>query len=154
MRWLLYLGLILFLPLVAHADCVCIKDPHRSPEKIESDRKDEYERAAAVFAGKVVALDAYTITFKVVKSWKGTSGEKVILSSGAVKGFDGTPLPEECSHQFKPGEECLVYAYGPAEKMKTSTCSTFALKDAAEEEKGLDRIKPHETVKQGKGVRS
>ena len=146
MRWLLFLGLILFVPQPANAECVCVKDPHRSPEKIQSDRKDTYEHATAVFTGKVVAIDGYTITFKVVKSWKGSSKE-MILSSGAVKGVDGTPLPEECSYQFQLGQEYLVYAFGPTEKMKAFSCSTFVLKDAAEEEKGLDRIRPHETFR-------
>ncbi len=145
MRLLLLLGLILFLPNLSMADCVCVKDPHRSAEKINADRRTTYEQATAVFTGKVIAVDAYTITFKVIKSWKGTS-KTMVLSTGAVKGIDGTPLPEECSYQFQLEQEYLVYASGPTEKLKALSCSTLVLKDAAEEEKGLDRIKPHETI--------
>ena len=71
-----------------------------------------------------------------------------MLSTGAVAGYDGTPLPEECSYQFHLGEEYLVYAYGAAEKMKAYVCSTLLIKDAAEEEKALDKIKPHETIRE------
>jgi hypothetical protein len=71
---------------------------------------------------------------------------ELVLSTGAVPGYDGTPLPEECAYQFQLGEEYLVYAYGPAEKLKTDTCNTIRIKDATEEENGLDQIKRHETL--------
>lgn len=105
------------------------------------------DKATAVFEGKVVALNPYTVTFKLQKRWKGPGQNEIVLSTGAVPGYDGTPLlPEECASQFQLGEEYLVYAYGPAEKLKTDICVTFRIKDAAEEENGLDQIKRHETL--------
>jgi len=141
--------LLFFVQPSASADCVCIKDPHRSLEQIQADRKQQYEKATAVFAGKVIANDGFTVTFKLMKRWKGSNEGQISLSTGAVRGVDGTPLPEECRPQFRLGEEYLVYAYGPGDKMKAVSCTTFALKDAAEEEKGLDEIKPHETIGRG-----
>jgi len=141
---LFLLILLFFSQPLASADCACIKDPHRSAAQINADRKQEYEKANAVFVGKVTANDGYIVTFKVAKSWKGP--KQIVLSTGAVRGVDGTPLPEECSSQFHVGEEYLVYAYGPGDKLKASICSTLLLKDAAEEEKGLDEIKTHETI--------
>jgi hypothetical protein len=143
--------ILLFSPTswVRRPECLCIKDPQASQEKIKAERKRAFDTATAVFAGKVVALDAYKVTFRLEKRWKGDSppGE-VVLSTGAVRGYDGTPLPKCCSYQFHLGEEYLVYAYGAVEKMEADVCLTEPLKDATEEEKGLDQIKPHETIRQ------
>jgi hypothetical protein len=150
MRLLLFF-VLLFLPLsVTRApECVCVKDPHPSQEKVKADRRQVYEQATAVFAGKVVALDAYRVTFALQKRWKGESSlNQVVLSTGAVPGYDGTPLPEECSYQFHSGGSYLLNAFGAAEKMKAGLCSTLLIKDAAEEEKGLDEIRLHETIRE------
>jgi hypothetical protein len=149
MRLFLFMILVFWFPPPTHtADCVCVKEPHPSPEQIKAQRRQAYDRASAVFAGKVIALNGYTVTFSLQKRWKGDSRDKVVLSTGAVAGYDGTALPEECSYQFQLGEEYLVYADGSAEKMKASICSTLPVKNAAEEERGLDEIKPHETIKE------
>jgi hypothetical protein len=148
MKLLLFVVIIFCLPPATRAaDCVCVKEPHPSEEKVKADRRQVYDKAAAVFVGKVVALDAYTVTFRLEKRWKGNSLDEVILSTGAVPGYDGTPLPQECSYQFHLGEEYLVYAFGAAEKMKADVCSTLLINDAAEEEKALDKIKLHEKIR-------
>ena len=148
---ILLLIVILFFPTPAsrRADCVCVKDPHPSAEQVKADRRKAYDKATAIFVGKVIALDGYRVTFSLEKQWKGAKLDEIILSTGAVPGFDGTPLPEECSYQFHLGEEYLVSAYGPAEKMKADSCTTFPITSAEveEEEKGLDQIKPHEAIK-------
>ena len=149
MKLLLFVVLIFSLPPATLAvDCVCIKESHPSEEKVKADRRQVYDKAAAVFVGKVVALDAYSVTFRLEQRWKGDSLDEVILSTGAVPGYDGTPLPEECSYQFHLGEEYLVYAFGAAKKMKAYICPTLLLKNAAEEEKELDKIKQHETIRE------
>ena len=147
MKLLLLVVLVFSLPLATRADCICVKEPHPSAEKVKADRRQVYDKASAIFAGKVVALDAYTVTFRLEKRWKGDSLNEAILSTGAVPGYDGTPLPEECSYQFHLGEEYLVYAFGAAKKMKAYVCSTSLIKNAAEEEKGLDKIKRRETIR-------
>jgi hypothetical protein len=144
---LLSLSVLLLFSIAFRApECVCIKDPHRSEEKIKADRKQAFDKATAVFEGKVVALNPYSVTLRLQKRWKGPGQNEIVLSTGAVPGVDGTPLPEECSYQFQLGEEYLVYAYGPAEKLKTSSCDTLTIKNAAEEEKGLDQIERHQTL--------
>jgi hypothetical protein len=143
--------ILLFSPpsLMRRPECVCIKDPHPSAEKVKAERRQAFDKATAVFVGKVVALDSYKVRFGLEKRWKGdASASEVVLSTGAVRGYDGTPLPKECSYQFHLGEEYLVYAYGAAEKMEADACSTQPIKSAAAEENGLDQIKPHETIRQ------
>ena len=148
MKLLLFVVLMFSLPPATRtADCVCVKEPHPSEEKVKADRKKIYDKATAVFVGKVIALDAYTVTFRLEKRWKGDSLDEVSLSTGAVPGYDGTPLPRECGYQFHLGEEYLVYAFGAAEKMKADICTTLPIKDAAEEERGLDQIRLHETIR-------
>jgi hypothetical protein len=147
MTLIVLFGFVLFLaPLARAVDCVCVKEPHRSDEKVKADRREAYDQATEVFEGKVISLDAYSVKFKLQKRWKGNSSNEVTLSTGAVRGQDGTPLPAECSYQFHLGDEYLVYAYGPVDKMQGSTCLTLQIKKAAEEEKGLDQIKRHEVV--------
>ena len=149
MKLLLFIVIIFFPPSAERAaDCVCVKEPHPSEERVKADRRQVYDKAAAVFAGKVIALDGYSVTIRLEKRWKGDSSlGEVMLSTGAVPGYDGTPLPEECSYQFHLGEEYLVYAFAAAKGMKAYVCSTLPINNAAEEETELDRIKLHETIR-------
>ena len=149
MRLFLLVVVISTLSLEAHAmDCVCVKEPHPSEEKIKAERKQEYDKATAVFIGEVVALDGFTVKFRLKKRWKGDNQDEIVMSTGAVPGPDGIPIPEECSYQFRLGEKYLVYAYGAGQKMRAYICTTFLIKDAAEEGKGLDEIKRHETSRE------
>lgn len=150
MKLLLFVALVFSLSLEPRvASCVCVKDPHPSAEKVKADRKQAYDQARAVFAGKVVALDGFTVKLRLKKRWKGDVVDEVILSTGAVPGPDGTPIPEECSYHFRLGEEYVVYAQGAAEKMKAYLCSVFPIKGAAEEELGLDELKSREMLNDG-----
>jgi hypothetical protein len=129
-------------------ECVCIKDPHRSPEEVKSDRRKIFDQSAAVFLGKVVSVDAYVVKFRLEKRWKGNPEDEALLSRNPAGTFpDGSPIPEECAYQFRLGEEYLVYAYLKDQKLRNDDCSTLKAKDAADEEKGLDQIKPHEVVR-------
>jgi hypothetical protein len=65
-------------------ECVCIKDPHRSPEQVRSDRRQIFDKSAAVFLGKVVFLDAYAVKFRLEKRWKGNPEDEAILSRGTA----------------------------------------------------------------------
>jgi len=147
----LLLLILLISPLsMPRPECVCIRDPNSSEEKIKAERRQAFDKATAVFVGKVVALDAYKVTFQLEKRWKGDSSPaEVVLSTGAKPFWEGgPPLTKECSYQFHLGEEYLVCAFGPADKMEADVCLTLPIKDAAAEENGLDQIKPHETVRQ------
>lgn len=148
MRLLLLVVVISSLSLNAHAvECVCVKESHPSEEKVKADQKQEYEKATAIFTGEVVALDGFTVKSRLKKRWKGDNQHEFVMSTGAISGPDGTPIPGECSYIFRLGEEYLVYAYGAGQKMKAYICTTFPIKDAAEEEEGLDEIKRHEMIK-------
>ena len=148
----LLLFILLFSPTSVGLtpECVCIKDPHPSAEKVKAERHQAFDKATAIFAGKVVALDAYKVTFQLEKRWKGDSSlAEVVLSTGAKPFFEGgPPLPKECSYHFTLGEAYLVYTYGPVEKMEANICLTQPIKSAADDENGLDQIKPHETIGQ------
>ena len=146
----LLLFILLFSPLsMRRPECVCIKDPHPSEEKVKAERRQAFDKATAVFVGTVVALDSYKVRFGLEKRWKGdASVSEVVLSTGALPFYEGTVLSKECSYKFHLGEEYLVYAFGPADKMEADVCLTQPIKDAVAEENGLDQIKPHETVRQ------
>jgi hypothetical protein len=62
-------------------ECVCIKDPHASEERVKAERRQAFDKATAVFAGKVVALDAYKVTFRLEKRWKGDSSPAEVKSA-------------------------------------------------------------------------
>jgi hypothetical protein len=146
----LLLFILLFSPLslMRSPECVCIKDPHPSAEKIKAERRQAFNKATAVFTGEVVAHDGYKVTFRLEKRWKGDASlSEVVLSTGAVRLYDGSLLSKECSYHFDLGEEYLVYAYGAAEKLEADGCLTQPIKSAAAEENGLDQIKPHETIR-------
>jgi hypothetical protein len=149
MKSVLLLILLISPPsLMRRPECVCIKDPHPSEEKVKVERRQAFDKATAVFAGKVVALDPYKVTFELEKRWKGDASlSEIVLSTGAKRGFDGTPLRKECSYQFDLGEEYLVYAFGAVEKMEADVCLTLPIKSAAGEEDGLDQLKPHVTIR-------
>ena len=127
-------------------ECVCVKDLHASAAKVKAGRQQLFDKATAVFEGKAISNDGYSVKFQLTKRWKGDEAGEVILSTGAVRGYDGTPLPEECSYQFQLGERYLIYAFGSTDHMKADSCSTFRMKDAAGEEMGLDQIKPHQSI--------
>jgi len=130
-------------------ECVCIKDPHRSPEEVKSDRRKIFDQTAAVFLGKVVSVDAYVVKFRLEKRWKGNPSDEAILSRNPAGTFpDGSIISGECDYQFRLGEEYLVYAYLKDQKLKNYDCETLKAKDAADEEKGLDEIKPHEVIRE------
>jgi len=147
----LLLLFVLILPLSLEpraASCVCVKEPNPSEAKTKADRRQAFDESVAVFTGEVIALDSFTVKIKLHKRWKGDDAREAILSTGAVPGHDGTPLPKECSYEFRLGEQYLVYAYRMAEKLMANTCSAFPIREAAAEEKGLDEIKGHEIVNQ------
>ena len=75
MKLFLFVVLIFLPPATPAVDCVCVKEPLPSEEKVNADRRHVYNKAKAVFAGKVVALDAY----KILLNWR--SGGKATLST-------------------------------------------------------------------------
>ncbi|MGE7944818.1 hypothetical protein ACQKNB_22425 [Lysinibacillus xylanilyticus] len=73
--------------------------------------EEEFERAKAVFSGKVVdikeklSLKGYTtksVLFEVTNTWKGVEQSQIIITTGQGGG--------DCGYNFIKGEEYLVYA--------------------------------------------
>jgi len=123
--------------------CVCVLDPHPTPEKIRTDRLKAFENASAVFTGEVVSLDTLTVKFKVNKIWKGEASPEITMLTGTRNNSDGTFTSNSCDYSFTQGQQYLVYAYGSPGEMKTHKCSRTALIKFAETEiQGLDEIRP------------
>jgi hypothetical protein len=85
--------------------CSCIAPPPP---------KTALEKSAAVFAGKVTAIERqglkYRVTFEISRTWKGTRGKTIDVTtatSGAACGFG-----------FKKGSSYLVYCYAPDKNAK------------------------------------
>ncbi|MBI4349637.1 MAG: hypothetical protein HY553_22570 [Elusimicrobia bacterium] len=107
------------------------------------------DRAAAVFAGRVVAMteenprrdgmmssmDPFRIEFAVSRSWKGP--RRKALAARTVR--DGA----SCGYRFEPGKEYLVFAYTDGGELWVGLCSrTKPLADAKEDLAALGRGKP------------
>lgn len=71
----------------------------------------KFQRARAVFIGKVIRIDRdenlKEIEFSVSRVYKGDIGETVTVNSE-----NAGISPAECGNDFREGEEYLVYAYG------------------------------------------
>ena len=112
-------NLLTITPTAVYA-CSCVRP--ESPDK-------ELERATAVFAGKVTAIDRgdglfnsgltpVEVTFQVSEVWKGPAQATLIVHTGWGGG--------DCGYGFQPGNEYLVYAHGSETELKASICSRTA----------------------------
>jgi hypothetical protein len=127
--------------------CVCFTTAEtQTPEQARAALVKDYNGARAVFAGRVVALDALRVRFKLDKVWKGDLGDELLMSTGAIDNGDGTHTATSCDFEFVAGREYLVFAYGEsAEKMQAQQCTrTRLLQEAARDVKDLDEVWPHE----------
>lgn len=133
-------SLIFFLPLIVllnvNADTAraCSCESPKSPAQ-------ELERAAAVFAGKVVEIMSHKqtadpfltieVVFNVETIWKGAGDKTVSVFTSAHS--------DNCGYRFKRGRTYLVYAYRHlGGQVSTSICSrTRRLKNAHEDLKEL-----------------
>lgn len=85
--------------------CSCIAPP--PPKKA-------LEKSAAVFAGKVTAVKRQgrllRVTFAISKTWKGTKGKTVDVTTATNSAA--------CGYGFKKGTSYLVYCYAPGKNAK------------------------------------
>lgn len=125
------LGLILLT--VGHAfGCTCVNEP--MPEA--------YEKAGAVFAGKVVGimptapeggstLPGQQVTMEVTRSWKRVTDYEVSLRSG-------NPCGGCCGYYFQRGETYLVFASAARDgTLYTSKCMQTVRYSEAGERLGI-----------------
>lgn len=117
MRWSALTSLVglligLLLVVLSAGACSC-KSP---PPPLEA-----MEKAAAVFAGKVTALEAdekdhqVRATFEVSRVWKKQAGKTIVV----ITNENGA----SCGYTFHEGETYLVYAYEREGKLYTSICA-------------------------------
>jgi len=91
--------------------CVCGGEPvKRSEKQIKLAIAREFNEAASVFSGEVVALDTFTVKFKLITMWKGDAFEEFSISTGTKKISEDFYRSSSCDYNFKVGEKYLVYA--------------------------------------------
>ena len=91
--------------------CVCGGEPGKlSEQQIKAAIAREFNESASVFSGEVVALDRFTVKFKLITMWKGDALEEFTISTGAKKISEDYYRRSGCDYNFKVGEKYLVYA--------------------------------------------
>jgi hypothetical protein len=91
--------------------CVCGGEPGKRTEKqIKAAIAKEFNESASVFSGEVVALDTFTVKFKLITMWKGDAFEELTMSTGTKKISEDFYRSSSCDYNFKVGEKFLVYA--------------------------------------------
>jgi hypothetical protein len=108
---------LLFIALVSLGSsqsaiaCGCGFEPgKRSEKQIKAAIAKEFNESASVFSGEVVALDTFTVKFKLITMWKGDAFEEFTISTGAKKISEDSYRRSSCDYDFKVGEKYLVYA--------------------------------------------
>ena len=136
--------LFLTLSLTPAARMLC-EPPRPAP--------DELRRADAVFSGRAISQEyvergeagfverlggsALATKFRVGRWWKGGAAEEVIVYTSALKKNDGILTMAEDA-RFQVGESYLVYAFGPADELRTRSCTrTVELGRAGEDVRQL-----------------
>jgi hypothetical protein len=79
----------------------------------KSSPQDYFQKAAAVFMGKVIQTDGRDITFEVEKSWKLVTTDQIIVRDIG----EGS-----CEWGFKVGEKYLMYASKHNDILTTHMC--------------------------------
>ena len=84
----------------------------------------ELDRATAVFAGEVSAINRTTrgfeVSFSVAEVWKGDLPRTLVITTG--------PHSAACGYAFNIGQDYLVYAYGrDTTSLGAGLCSRTAL---------------------------
>jgi hypothetical protein len=108
---LLFIATVLFAGSQSAYACVCVFEPGKPSEK---QRKaaiaKDFNESASVFSGEVLALDAFTVKFRLITMWKGNAFEEFTISTGAKKISEDSYSSSSCDYGFKTGEKYLVYA--------------------------------------------
>lgn len=108
---LLFIALVLLDSSRSAFACVCELEPgKRSEKQIKAAIAREFNESASVFSGEVVALDTFTVKFKLITMWKGDALEEFTMSTGARKISEDSYRSSTCDYRFKVGETYLVYA--------------------------------------------
>ena len=111
---------------------------------------EELNSAMAVFSGHVIAdeyrpvvspvsyapagSEVLVVRVAVEQWWKGSGEFEVVLQTAVIRRPDGTVRRYSSDFRFRVGERYLVYAYGPAEQLRTDDCRRTAALEKAEED--------------------
>lgn len=132
--------------------CVCFGSPVQKTEGqlTEMVREDRNE-AVAVFAGKVITVDTFTVTFQVERVWKGNLPREIAFRTGAKDMGKGEVMASTCDFAF---EECVSYVvFGAGSSLSdlhaTQCTLTRSLKDASDTIRRLDVLAEREKRSQG-----
>jgi hypothetical protein len=124
---------------------LCELDTDMSPAAVNQRRRDAVARAAAVFSGKVVAVDRESVRFEVETLWKGDTAKQLILTTGMPADPD---IWVEDVYQFTRDRKYLVYAYFRRGSLTTDACSrTMPVVNASDEIRELDLILPRRDLR-------
>jgi len=104
--------------------CRCIlPDQPVSDDTLTANVISEYNKALAVFSGKVVEIDVYRVKFEVEKVWRGKFEKEPTMSTGTINLGNGTSMRSSCDYNFEKGESYLVFAGGAStDEMKATKC--------------------------------
>lgn len=126
LSFFIVISLLFFNTTVVNA-CSCIQPA--SPQV-------SLEKSTAVFAGKVVDINApilsfssanlIKVTFEVSKIWKGADYKTIVLTTARSSA--------SCGFSFKQSEGYIVYASGEENKLSVSLCSRTILLASAQDD--------------------
>jgi hypothetical protein len=96
---------------------------------------DAYTASTEIFSGRVIkvekATDTLNVTFQVLRSWKGSADQHIIVSTASQTTACGIPFEGTEKNEY------LVYAYGNADQLYTHAFSRTVPHAAA----GADLLK-------------
>lgn len=93
---------------------------------------ERYDRAEVILSGTVTGINDRSLsqyldhTVKVSKTWKGTAGSEVVITSHESSAT--------CGFNFEKGQEYLIYATKTENGLETNLCSGTALLQYAKED--------------------
>jgi hypothetical protein len=149
------LGALLLGSTAANA-CMCAASPEaKTTAQITAEVRAAVQGAAAVFSGKVIGVDALSVTFVVDSVWKGSVTRLFVMSTGAVANADGTMTISSCDFSFREGRSYVVFAHPAGDKgaLHASACELTAdLKDAPDTPDHLDRVATRKTLSSPGGL--
>ena len=112
--------------------------------------KEEFKIATAVFSGKVVSeeyrpvtssagdqpegSEVLTVKLSVDRYWKGNVGDEVDMYTTVTKLPGGLIQSYAEDFHFELGEEYLIYAFGPSDKLRTNVCKRTAKIERAKDD--------------------
>jgi hypothetical protein len=129
--------LMMILPLLALIFAASPKPAYACSCMMPGSPLEEMERSAAVFAGKVVKMDApggqiissadpVTVVFEVSRVWKGPEEAQITLTTARSSA--------SCGYEFSGGVEYMVYAYEGESGLEAGLCTrTMLLANAGED---------------------